>query len=199
MSPLLIGLIVFIVVIVVVFGIVVGMYNKLVRLRNVFKNAYSQIDVQLTRRYDLIPNLLESVKGYMAHEKETLQAVIEARNQASQINIDLSKNPADAESMKKLMVAEGALTQSLGKLFALSEQYPELKADGNVKELMEELTSTENKVGFARQAYNDSVMEYNTATEEFPTNIIAGIFQFRQAEHFEIENEKAREAVKIKF
>jgi LemA protein len=179
--------------------IVIGMYNKLVRLRNQFKNAYAQIDVQLKRRYDLIPNLLESVKGYMQHEKSTLEAVIQARNQASKINIDFSKNPVDENTMKKLMAAEGALTQSLGKLFALSESYPDLKADGNVKTLMEELTSTENKIGFARQAYNDAVTFYNTNREEFPTNIIAGMFNFAHAGLFEIENPVERENVKVKF
>lgn len=186
-------------VVVVIILYVVNNYNALVRLKNVFKNAYSQIDVQLKRRYELIPNLLESVKGYMKHEQETLTAVIEARNQAAKINVDVSDNPADGEAMKKLMAAEGVLSQSLGKLFALSENYPDLKADGNIKTLMEELTSTENKISFARQAYNDSVTSYNIACEEFPSNIIAGIFHFKQAELFEVENAKEKEAVKISF
>jgi LemA protein len=199
MSALLIGAGVIVLFGLIVVMMVIGIYNKLVRLRNQFKNAYSQIDVQLNRRYDLIPNLLESVKGYMKHERETLEAVIEARNQAAKISVDLSKHPGDAADMKKLMAAEGALTQSLGKLFALSESYPDLKADGNFKQLMEELTSTENKVGFARQAYNDAVMMFNTAIEEFPSNIIAGMFNFTQAEFFEVEEAEARKAVKIKF
>lgn len=177
----------------------IGMYNKLVRQKNIFKNAFSQIDVQLKRRYDLIPNLLESVKGYMKHEKETLDAVIKARNQASQITIDLGDNPGDPALMEKLNKAEGSLSQSLGKLFALSESYPDLKADGNVKTLMEELTSTENKIGFARQAYNDAVMVYNISCEEFPTGIIANIFNFKQAKLFEIENAAEKENVKISF
>ena len=192
-----VGAVAFIVILFILF--VIGMYNKLVRLKNVFKNSYSQIDVQLKRRYDLIPNLLESVKGYMKHERETLTAVIDARNQAAKISSAVSKNPDDAKSMQKLMEAEGALTQSLGKLFALSESYPDLKADGNINNLMEELTSTENKIGFARQAYNDSVMHYNIACEEFPSSIIAGMFNFQRAELFEIEVEQERKAVKISF
>lgn len=178
---------------------VIGIYNSLVRAKNVFKNAFSQIDVQLKRRYDLIPNLLESVKGYMRHEKETLDAVIKARNQASQINIDLGKDPADPALMEKLNKAEGALSQNLGKMFALSESYPELKADGNIRTLMEELTSTENKIGFARQAYNDSVMRYNILCEEFPSGFIAGIFQFKLATLFEIEEPSERKSVKVSF
>jgi LemA protein len=191
------GLIVVIALILVFY--VIGIYNSLVRAKNVFKNAFSQIDVQLKRRYDLIPNLLESVKGYMKHEKETLDAVIKARNQAAQINIDLGKDPADPALMEKLNKAEGQLSQSLGKMFALSEAYPDLKADGNIQTLMEELTSTENKIGFARQSYNDSVMRYNILCEEFPSAIIAGMFQFKQATLFEIENQVERETVKVSF
>ncbi len=191
------GLIIVIALILVFY--VIGIYNSLVRAKNVFKNAFSQIDVQLKRRYDLIPNLLESVKGYMKHEKETLDAVIKARNQAAQINIDLGEDPADPALMEKLNKAEGQLSQSLGKMFALSEAYPDLKADGNIKTLMEELTSTENKIGFARQSYNDAVMRYNILCEEFPSAIIAGMFQFKQATLFEIENQVERETVKVKF
>jgi LemA protein len=177
----------------------IGIYNSLVRAKNVFKNAFAQIDVQLKRRYDLIPNLLESVKGYMKHEKETLDAVIKARNQASQINIDLGKDPADPALMDKLNKAEGALSQSLGKMFALSEAYPDLKADSNINTLMEELTSTENKIGFARQAYNDSVMRYNILCEEFPSGVIAGMFQFKLATLFEIEDPEEKKSVKVSF
>jgi LemA protein len=191
------GLIVVIALILVFY--VIGIYNSLVRAKNVFKNAFSQIDVQLKRRYDLIPNLLESVKGYMKHEKETLDAVIKARNQAAQINIDLAKDPADPALMEKLNKAEGQLSQSLGKMFALSEAYPDLKADGNIQTLMEELTSTENKIGFSRQSYNDSVMRYNILCEEFPSAIIAGMFQFKQATLFEIENQVERDTVKVSF
>jgi LemA protein len=191
------GLIVVIALILVFY--VIGIYNSLVRAKNVFKNAFSQIDVQLKRRYDLIPNLLESVKGYMKHEKETLDAVIKARNQAAQINIDLGSDPADPALMEKLNKAEGQLSQSLGKMFALSEAYPDLKADGNIQTLMEELTSTENKIGFARQSYNDAVMRYNILCEEFPSAIIAGMFQLKQATLFGIENQVERETVKVSF
>ncbi len=199
MNIILIVLGVVVLIAIIVALALIGMYNKLVRQKNIFKNAFAQIDVQLKRRYDLIPNLLESVKGYMAHEKETLDAVIQARNQASQINIDLGKDPADPAVMEKLNKAEGALSQSLGKMFALSESYPDLKADGNITALMEELTSTENKIGFARQAYNDSVMAYNITCEEFPTGMIASAFNFQKATLFEIENEQEKKSVKVSF
>ncbi|MCH8473781.1 MAG: LemA family protein [Opitutales bacterium] len=177
----------------------VSIYNALVTLRNRYKNAFSQIDVQLKRRYDLIPNLVETAKGYMKHERETLEAVIQARNMASQANQKAAQNPGDPSAMKGLMGAEAALTGSLGKLFALSEAYPDLKANQNMMQLTEELTSTENKIAFARQAYNDSVMRYNTKREVFPNNLFAGVFNFQEAQLFEIEDPAAREAVKVDF
>lgn len=177
----------------------ISIYNALVTLRNRYKNAFSQIDVQLKRRYDLIPNLVETAKGYMKHERETLEAVIQARNMASQANQKAAQNPSDPSAMKGLMGAEAALTGTLGKLFALSEAYPDLKANQNMMQLTEELTSTENKIAFARQAYNDSVMRYNTKREVFPNNIFAGMFNFSEAQLFEIEDPAAREAVKVDF
>src|SRR5687768_6239527 len=172
---------------------VIGMYNRLVSLRNRFKNAFSQIDVQLKRRYDLIPNLVETAKGYLQHERGTLEAVIAARNAASAASTRAAQNPGDAAAMKQLAGAEGALTGTLGRLFALAEAYPDLKANQTMSRLMEELTSTENMVAFARQAYNDSVMTYNTSRETFPTNLIAGPFNFGPAELFEIEQPAQRE------
>ncbi len=177
----------------------IGGYNKLVMLRNRFKNAFAQIDVQLKRRYDLIPNLVETAKGYMSHERETLEAVIQARNQASAAGKLAAQNPADAGAMAGLMGAEGALTGALGKLFALSESYPDLKANQNMMQLTEELTSTENKISFARQAYNDAVTVFNTGRETFPTNIVANMFNFTAATLFEIEDKVQREAVKVSF
>ena len=178
---------------------VVGGYNGLVALRNRFKNAYAQIDVQLKRRYDLIPNLVETAKGYIKHERGTLEAVIAARNAASTANVRAAQAPGDAAAMKELSGAEAALTGTLGRLFALSEAYPDLKANTTMMSLMEELTSTENKVSFARQAYNDSVMSYNTARESFPTNLIAGPFNFGPAELFVIEKPEEKEAPKVSF
>ena len=178
---------------------VAGMYNKLVALRNRFKNAWAQIDVQLKRRYDLIPNLVETAKGYIKHERGTLEAVIAARNAASSANARVAANPTDPNAMKQLIAAEGTLTGTLGRLFALSEAYPDLKANTTMMSLMEELTSTENKVSFARQAYNDSVMAYNTQREVFPSNIIAGMFNFAAAELFVIEKPEQREAPKVQF
>lgn len=180
-------------------GWLIGAYNGLVALRNRFKNSFSQIDVQLKRRYDLIPNLVETAKAYMAHESETLEAVIAARNGAQAASSAAAKDPADGGAMKALLGAETALTGSLGKFFALSESYPDLKANQNMMQLTEELTSTENKIAFARQSYNDSVMVYNTKRESFPTNMIAGMFNFHEAESFEITNEEEREAVKVSF
>jgi len=177
----------------------VGMYNKLVALRNRFKNAWAQIDVQLKRRYDLIPNLVETAKGYIKHERGTLEAVIAARNAAASANTRVTADPANPEAMKQLIAAEGTLTGTLGRLFALSEAYPDLKANQTMARLMEELTSTENKVSFARQAYNDSVMVYNTQREVFPSNIIAGMFNFAAAELFVVEKPEEREAPKVQF
>jgi LemA protein len=178
---------------------VIGGYNKLVTLRNRFKNAWAQIDVQLKRRYDLIPNLVETAKGYLKHERGTLEAVIAARNAASSASTRVAADPANPEAMKQLIAAEGTLTGTLGRLFALSEAYPDLKANTTMNQLMEELTSTENKVAFARQAYNDSVMAYNTQREVFPSNIIAGMFNFTAAELFTVEKPEEREAPKVQF
>ena len=158
----------------------VSIYNRLVAGRNRFKNAFAQIDVQLTRRYDLIPNLVETAKGYMKHERETLEAVITARNVAVNGLKEASANPADPEAMKKLAAAEQGLSGALGRLFALSEAYPDLKANENMMQLSEELTTTENKVAFARQAYNDQVMAYNTYKQTFPPVVFAGFFGHRQ-------------------
>ena len=177
----------------------IGGYNKLVTLRNRFKNAWAQIDVQLKRRYDLIPNLVETAKGYLKHERGTLEAVIAARNAASSASTRVAADPANPEAMKQLVAAEGALTGTLGRLFALSEAYPDLKANTTMNHLMEELTSTENKVAFARQAYNDSVMAYNTQREVFPSNLIAGMFNFAAAELFTVEKAEQREAPKVQF
>jgi len=177
----------------------IGGYNRLVGLRNRFKNAFAQIDVQLKRRYDLIPNLVETAKGYLKHERETLEAVIQARNGAVSANTAAAKNPGDAAAMKQLAGAENMLTATLGRLFALSEAYPDLKANTTMNNLTEELTSTENKVAFARQAYNDSVMTYNTARERFPTTIVAGMFKFNAAELFELDKPEQREAPKVSF
>lgn len=183
----------------VFFLMLISIYNGLVKLRNRFKNAYGQIDIQLVRRYDLIPNLVETAKAYMKHEQDTLQKVIEARNQAQKIQVNLAQNPADAGTMQLLSQAEGLLTKNMGSFFALAENYPDLKANATMASLMEELTSTENKISFARQAYNDSVMEYNTAREVFPNNVIAGMFNFSPATQFIVEDPKSREAVKVKF
>ena len=196
MSSLLIA---FLVLALFIVMFVIGLYNKLVALRNRFKNAYAQIDVQLKRRYDLIPNLVETAKGYMEHERGTLEAVVAARNAAASANTSAAANPGDPAAMKELVGAEGALSGTLGRLFALSEAYPDLKANTTMMSLMEELTSTENKVSFARQAYNDSVMVYNTQREVFPSSIIAGTFHFTAAELFVIDQAEQREAVKVSF
>jgi LemA protein len=181
---------------------VIAIYNSLVALRNKFKNAFAQIDVQLKRRYDLIPNLVETVKGYMAHERETLDAVIQARSTATSARESAAANPGDPQSMGALMAAEEGLGGALGKLFALSEGYPDLKANQNVSSLMEELKTTENKIAFARQHYNDSVMSYNNKREMFPSSIIAGMFNFTEASMFEIgaaEREEVGNPVKVEF
>ena len=194
-----IALLVLLGLIVVLFFVVVAMYNGLVTLRNRFKNAFAQIDVQLKRRYDLIPNLVETAKGYMSHERETLEAVIQARNQAAAAGKAAAQNPADGQAMAGLVGAEGALTGALGRLFALSEAYPDLKANQNMMQLTEELTSTENKISFARQAYNDAVTVYNTGREVFPKNIIANMFNFMAATLFEVEDAAQKEAPKVSF
>ncbi len=191
--------IVLLVIIIAVIAWLVGIYNRLVALRNRYKNAYAQIDVQLKRRYDLIPNLVETAKGYMAHERQTLEAVIQARNQAVSAAGKASQNPGDPEAMKGIAGAEGQLTGALGRLFALAESYPNLKANETMQQLMEELTSTENKVAFSRQAYNDAVMTYNTGRETFPNVIIANSMGFTEAQLFEVEKPEEREAVKVSF
>ncbi|MBT8099250.1 MAG: LemA family protein [Gammaproteobacteria bacterium] len=175
------------------------MYNRLVNERNRVRNGFAQIDVQLTRRHDLIPNLVEAVKGYMKHERETLEAVIAARNGAVS-SLDAAKaDPANAEAIKKLGASEGALGAALGRLFALSEAYPDLKANTNMLQFQEELASTENKVAFARQAFNDVVLGYNNTVENFPNNIIAGAFSFESASFLDIEAPEVREAPEVKF
>jgi len=199
MIPVLITLGVLLGIAIILAMFVIGIYNKLVTQRNRFKNAYSQIDVQLKRRYDLIPNLVEVAKGYMKHESETLEAVIAARNSAANARSSAATDPGDPKAMQGLIGAEAALTGSLGKLFALSEAYPDLKANQNMMQLTEELTSTENKVSFARQAYNDAVMTYNTSREVFPSSIIAGTFNFGPAQLFEIEDPTQKEAPKVSF
>jgi LemA protein len=178
---------------------IVGAYNNLVSLRNLFKNAYAQIDVQLKRRYDLIPNLVETAKGYMQHERGTLDEVIAARNSAATANAKAAQNPADGESIKQAAGAEAQLTGSLGRLFAVAEAYPNLKANEEMTRLMEELTSTENKVAFARQAYNDAVMGYNNARETFPSVLIANTFNFAAAELFVVDKPEEKEAPKVSF
>jgi LemA protein len=181
------------------FIFVASSYNRLIGLRNRYKNAFSQIDVQLNRRHDLIPNLVETAKGYMAHERNTLEAVIAARNVAATATSRAAQAPGNPAAMKELASAENALTGVLGRLFAVAEAYPDLKANQNMARLMEELSSTENKVAFARQSYNDTVMTYNTARERFPTNIIAGMFKFDPAELFEVQKSEQREAPKVSF
>jgi len=190
------------IVLLVIVGLVllaVTIYNRLVASRNRYKNAFAQIDVQLTRRHDLIPNLVETAKGYLKHERETLEAVINARNAAVSGLKAAAADPTDPEAMRKLAEAEQGLSGALGRLFALAEAYPDLKANQNMMQLSEELTTTENKVAFARQAYNDSVMDYNTLRETFPNNFIAGWFAFRAAELLEIEDEAKREVPKVSF
>src|SRR6186997_1071401 len=191
----------------IVLGIIVALavwaisiYNGLVALRNRYKNSFSQIDVQLKRRYDLIPNLVETAKGYLKHERETLEAVIKARNQAVTAAAVASSKPGDPAAMASLGQAEGALTGVLGRLFALAESYPDLKANQNMLAIQEELSSTENKVAFARQAFNDSVMEYNTRRESFPDNVFAGMFGFTAAELLAAtESAEERKVPKVSF
>jgi LemA protein len=180
-------------------GFVIGAYNKLVTLRNRYKNAYAQIDVQLKRRYDLIPNLVETAKGYIKHERETLEAVTKARNIAYAASQAAAANPGDSGAIKSLVSAESGLAGTLSRLMMVSEQYPDLKANQNMMQLSEELTSTENKISFARQAYNDSVMGYNTDREVFPSNLIAGMFNFSPAELFVIDKPEQKDAPKVSF
>ena len=180
-------------------GFVVGIYNKLVTMRNRFKNAFAQIDVQLKRRYDLIPNLVETAKGYLAHERGTLEAVTAARNIAYAASKAAAANPGDTTAMKNLTEAETGLGGTLSRLLMVSEQYPDLKANQNMMQLTEELTSTENKISFARQAYNDSVMAYNTGREVFPSNLIAGMFNFTSAELFAVDKPEEKVAPKVSF
>jgi LemA protein len=186
-------------VVALVVVLAIGAYNRLVELRNRYKNAFSQIDVQLKRRYDLIPNLVETAKGYLRHERQTLEAVIAARNQASGAAQRAAAAPGDATAMRDLAGAESALGGALGRLFALAEAYPDLKSNTTMNQLSEELASTENKVAFARQAYNDAVMAYNTGRESFPTSIIAGATAFGEARLWELERAAEREAVKVSF
>ena len=176
----------------------IGIYNRLINERNRVRSGFAQIDVQLTRLHDLIPYLVEAVKGYMKHERETLEAVISARNAAAS-SLDTAKaDPANAQAIKELGASEGALTSALGRLFALSEAYPDLKANQNMMQFQEELTTTENKVAFARQAFNDSVLQYNNSAQNFPNNVIAGFFSFDPASFLEVEEEK-REAPEVSF
>jgi LemA protein len=177
----------------------IGIYNRLINERNRVRNAFAQIDVQLTRRHDLIPNLVEAVKGYMKHERETLEAVVQARNTAVSSLEAAKADPANAEAIKKLGASEGALGSALGRLFALSEAYPDLKANQNMMQFQEELATTENKVAFSRQAFNDAVLSYNNTAENFPNNIIANTFSFDLASFLEIEGEEKREAPEVSF
>lgn len=179
--------------------LVVGVYNSLIFLRNQLKNAFAQIDVQLKRRYDLIPNLVESAKGYLSHEKSTLEAVIKARQTAVQAVREVADNPTNKQAFSALTSAESMLNQSLGRLIALVESYPDLKANEQVTKVMEELVSTENKVAFSRQAFNDAVMEYNINREKFPNSVIAQFFQFREATPYAIENKEEQQAPKVSF
>jgi LemA protein len=194
------GWIIVLVVIAVVIFWAVGAYNRLIGLRNRFRNAFAQIDVQLKRRYDLIPNLVETAKAYMKHERETLENVIKARNSAVSANAAASADPGSASAIQGLVAAEGALSGALSRLFALAEAYPDLKANQNMMQLTEELTGTENKISFARQAFNDAVMSYNTSSQQFPTNFIASMFSFAPAELLQsTESDEERRPVKVQF
>lgn len=199
MTPVLIVLAVLLLILLALAAWVAGIYNTLVALRNRFKNAFAQIDVQLKRRYDLIPNLVETARGYLKHERETLEAVIKARNIALAASQAAAANPADANAMKGLVSAESGLAGALSRLMVVSEQYPDLKANQNMLQLTEELTSTENKIAFARQAYNDSVMTYNTSREVFPNVFFAGMFGFQPAELFKVDDPTERNAPKVSF
>src|ERR1017187_6214379 len=192
-------LIAFVAIVIIAASWAVGIFNSLVSLRNRFKNAFAQIDVQLKRRYDLIPNLVETAKGYLKHEHSTLEDVIKARNIAYTASQAAAANPADASAVKGLLSAESGLTGALSRLMVVSEQYPDLKANQNMMQLTEELTSTENKIAFARQSFNDSVMEYNTSRETFPNVVLAGMFGFQAAELFHVEDPAERHAPKVSF
>jgi len=193
------GLLIVVGLLVLIAAIGITSYNRLIALRNRFRNAFAQIDVQLKRRYDLIPNLVETAKGYLKHERETLEAVIKARNQAIRAEQRASESPGRPEAMQALQGAEAMLTGALSRFFALSEAYPDLKADRTMRELMEELRTTENRIAFARQAFNDAVTSYNTARERFPTVIFAGPMGFREAELFEVESFEERETPRVEF
>jgi LemA protein len=190
---------VFLAIIVAIVFWAIGIYNRLINERNRVKNAFAQIDVQLTRRHDLIPNLVEAVKGYMQHERGTLEAVITARNAAASSLNAAKADPANAQAIKELGASEGALTSALGRLFALAEAYPDLKANQNMMQFQEELSSTENKVAFSRQAFNDAVLSYNNTAENFPNNMIANTFSFELASFLEIESEEKREVPDVSF
>jgi LemA protein len=194
-----VGTIVTLVILVGIVWYAISIYNNLVSSRNRVGNAFSQIDVQLTRRYDLIPNLVEAVKGYMGHERGTLEAVIEARNAAQAGLKKAAADPSDAAAIKELAAADAALGGTLGRLFALAEAYPDLKANQNMLALQEELTSTENKVAFARQAFNDAVLSYNNACQNFPGNLVANNFGFKTAEYLELEQPEKRSVPKVSF
>ena len=195
MGTTLIGLIVIAVVVVYI----VFIYNRLVTLRNQFKNGFAQIDVQLQRRHDLIPNLVESAKAYLSHERNTLTEVMEARNNAVSAQKDAAGDPADGGKIQRLGSAENMLSKALANFYAVAENYPELKANETIQQLMEELSSTENRVSFARQAYNDGVMGYNIFREQFPNNIVAGLFAFKPSSQLELESPEARQAPKVAF
>jgi LemA protein len=203
MGPLLIGVLlvlgIIVLAILVVGGLGVGIYNRLVALRNDFKNQFAQIDVQLKRRHDLIPNLVETAKGYMAHERGTLDEVVAARNGAVDARREAIKDPADADAVQKVVAAEGALTQSLGRLFAVAEAYPDLKANQTMLQLQNELTDTENRISLSRQAFNESVRNYNTQREIFPNSLLAGLFNFAPASLYEISDPGEREVPKVSF
>ncbi len=194
-----ISFLIFLGIIAVIVFWAIGIYNRLVNERNRVRNAFAQIDVQLTRRHDLIPNLVEAVKGYMKHERETLEGVIKARNVAVSALEAAKADPANAMAIRELGGAEGALGSILGRLFALSEAYPDLKANENMMQFQEELTTTENKVAFARQAFNDSVLQYNNSAQNFPNNVIAGFFSFELASFLEVDSEEVREAPDVSF
>jgi len=186
-------------IIILLIAYLISIYNKLISLRNRFRNGFAQIDVQLKRRYELIPNLVETARAYMEHERETLSAVIEARNSAAKAAKSARRDPGDAAAMHRLVGAEAGLGSALGGFFALAENYPELKANTTMSQLMEELSSTENRVAFARQAFNDAVMDYNTQRELFPNNMVSSFFEFAEAESFEIEDAEIREPVEVSF